>query len=857
MKKISLFIVILVDLAGLKGQLLRPGQHEQVYQWEYRFAGEKDWKSGTWQTDLIEEKAYEPYDSLKDLLRFSYVDSLRKLEDKDWEMRSVYKFSKNQVREKHTELYFEKLEPFAKIYINDQFIYENKNFFISRYLNVDSHITSADSFEIKIVFPALIKSAKQKYANEKIIYPSDNDETKVSQYIRKPAYQFGWDVAPRLLASGMFANIYVTHWTSYHITQAALKTDSLSEKNAFLSASFEIESDTAMEVTFNLPWYLKNDSLIFLKKGKQWFHCHFSIKDPELWWPNGIYQQKGQKKPKIYSFGFSFDIDTNGLFKYENVELKTGIRKIELVRNPDAFGESFYFKVNGSPVFLKGTNFLPDIWPYTNFGYDITNHTRLPSYHALRQLENSDYNMIRIWGGGDYPNEDALDYFDERGILLWQDFMFAGTMYPGDEEFLGNVKEEAQSQVKRISQHPCLALWCGNNEIEVAWKNWGWQKTYNYSVADSLQLIRNYKKIFNEILPVVIKENDANTAYIPSTPISNWGKKEEFTVGDNHYWGVWHGELPFETYADRVPRFMSEYGFPSLPCMNTINLYFGMKTSSLTDPALKFRMKSYKGIGLIEKYMKENYGEAKDLESFALLSQLQQAEAYKLAIEAQRRAKPFCMGTLYWQFNDAWPCISWSTVDYDRNLKAAFFAVNEAYKPIILSAGREREKINVFAISDLLKDTTVKIQITLIDFYGKIIYDTLFTQILKSNSSAPVFTMNALKLLSGNDERKVVLKMQLLNPQKSYRNLYYFVKTKDLILPQPKLKKKLKRYELILQSDVLVKDIYVDHGNDHSPDYDVEFFDLLPGEKKSVSWTERELAKIKILHFQNYIKPSK
>ncbi|MBC7862560.1 MAG: hypothetical protein IAF38_06255 [Bacteroidia bacterium] len=825
--------------------------------------GEKNWKP----SDLILQKnfssfyGYEGYDSTKDLLHGSYTDSLKWLENKNWELRTFYKFPPNQVLTKHLDLYFERLDPYAEIYVNNNLLYKNQNYFISKTLPIEQFCNIKDSNEIRIVFPSLTKAALKEFEYDKMKHPADNEEgaTKTSQFVRKPAYQFGWDISPRFLNNGIGGNVYITDWSYFKVTEASLKQDSLKKEKADLTATFIIEADSEMDVEVNTFDFTKNfkDSVIHFKKGMNNFSFTGYIKNPELWWPNGIYQQLGQKSPSLYGITFYFTLTKNKKYLYsQSVHQKTGLRKLKLVREENSLGESFYFEVNGKALFIKGTNYVPDI-NTEDYCYHA-NHTsseRLMG-NALTDLEHSDYNMVRIWGGGDYPTECMLNFCDQHGILIWQDFMFSGNMYPDDEKFLNNVKEEAEFQVKRMRSHPCLALWCGNNEIDVAWKNWGWQKKYNYSVGDSLNLINTYQKIFYGILPNAIREFDPAASYIPSSPISNWGKKEEFTRGDNHYWGVWHGELPFETYLDHVPRFMSEYGFPSFPSLHIVKKYFSAKTLSLNDPAIKFRMKSYKGNELIEKYMKEYYGEARDFESFILLSQLLQAYAYKSAIEAHRRAKPYCMGTLYWQQKDSWPSVCWSTIDYDGNYKAAQFAVNNAYKPIILSAVKERENTSVFIISDLIKDTTLKIQISLIDFYGKQIFDTVFTKLIKENSSEKIFTKQSKNLLNGNDEKSVFLKMKIIFKKESYENTFYFARTKELNLPPPLFTKKInwKNRELVLKSSVLVKDVYVNGENNHGEDFSIEFFDLLPGEEKRIHWSEKNLPKIKILSFFDLIK---
>jgi beta-mannosidase len=287
-------------------------------------------------------------------------------------------------------------------------------------------------------------------------------------------------------------------------------------------------------------------------------------------------------------------------------------------------------------------------------------------------------NMIRVWGGGIYEKAILYNLCDENGILVWQDFMFAGSLYPDDNSFFRNIEEEAIQNVKRLSGHPCLALWCGNNEIEVAWKNWGWQKQYKYSEEDSIIIWANYKNYFHYVLPEIV-DAYTNLDYTPTSPLSNWGTPENFNHSSMHYWGVWHGREPFENFEKNVGRFMVEYGFQSFPDLRTLRKVISNNNLNLESLVMKNRQKSYIGNKQILEQINNHFSEPTSFENFIELSQKTQAKAMKIAIQAHMKKAPHCMGTMFWQLNDCWPGPSWSVIDYYGNEKQAYDVVKIEY----------------------------------------------------------------------------------------------------------------------------------------------------------------------------------
>lgn len=814
-------------------------------------------------SEVIEgEKRYD-----YNLMRFN-IDSLRKYEEYDFEFSSepilIYDYLNTKTK---FFIKIQNIDTYADIYFNDSLVYKNRNNFIEKYIDVSNLVKPNDTNWLFVRVYSTTKMAKDLYKKDSIRYPSDNEdaEYKTSQFTRESHMQYGWDFAPRYLTTGLGKGIRFIQWNDFLLLDQYVLKKEIIGKDAKMMAVFELQATENCKVGIkydsdNDAGAILNDSIkIKLKKGFNKIEIPFTVKNFEKWWPATLqYQYDSYGGKGMYYFHSKiYSLNQESDDKYS----KYGISDIKLARRKDSIGENFYFKANGNNIYIKGANIVPRIYDLTNREYDEVNYDFNDSYYQspkeiVGNISEQGFNMIRVWGGGEYLDEEFYEMCDYFGIMVWQDFMFSGTMYPSDSAFLNNVKEEAEFQVKRLSKHPCMALWCGNNEIEVAWENWGWQKKYKYSSGQIKELETGYQKIFNEILPNAVKKYGNGIDYLNSSPVSNWGKKEDFAKGDNHYWGVWHGEQPIDSFNTSIPRFMSEYGMQSFPNISTIHKYFfgereywnpndkiNLNSYNENSPEFAYRQKSYKGNKLLRKYIEDYYGEPKDFESFLILTQMFQAEAYKMAIEAHRRAKPYCMGTMFWQLNDAWPGASWSTIDYSGEYKLAHYAVMDAYKQIIISAVEEKENFNIYVISDKIKSETGLLEMKLMDFYGNIKSDSTINIDVLADSSRIIFSIPSNVLIADSMRNQLFIHCELkLNYEdKGYKEnytaddlFYYFVKPKDLDLPYIDYFEQFNSPSShvlkgsIISKKVLLKNVFV------FPDTDFDNFDnnvdVLPGE---------------------------
>ena len=398
-----------------------------------------------------------------------------------------------------------------------------------------------------------------------------------------------------------------------------------------------------------------------------------------------VYARKAQ-----YHFGWDWGpkFTTCGIWKtvrLESYDEKTvekpfvPSRKIELVQQPDSLGKSFYFKIDDKAVYMKGANYIPS-------DAFLSRVTKKEYEKIVLSAKDANMNMLRVWGGGIYEDDYFYDLCDKYGINVWQDFMFAGTMVPGDKAFFDNVKEEVKYQVKRLRHHKSIVLWCGNNESDEAFKNWGWQKSMNMSKQDSTRLWKDYVRLFQDSIPKWVKEVDSSRPYISSSPLFGWGREKSYTEGDSHYWGTWWGLADIETVQNKTGRFVSEYGMQAMPNYSSIEKFTLPEDRHLFSDVLKAHQKAGNGFMKLNSYLDRYFIDSTKVkkmkvEDYTYLTQCLQYYSLKNIVGIHRSKAPYNMGTLVWQLNDCWPVASWSITDYNnRQPKAAWYAIKEAYR---------------------------------------------------------------------------------------------------------------------------------------------------------------------------------
>jgi beta-mannosidase len=428
---------------------------------------------------------------------------------------------------------------------------------------------------------------------------------------------------------------------------------------------------------------------------------------------NRVYVRKAQFQfgwdwgPKFVGCGVwkMIKLKANNPATRKTLGLKVPSSTVKLIQQKDSIGTSFYFEKNGKPIYAKGANWIPgDVF--------LPRLKREDYRKMLLSAKEANMNMLRVWGGGVYEADDFYDLCDSLGIMVWQDFMFAGGMYPGDDAFMHNVREEVKYQIERLRNHPCIVLWCGNNEVEEAWKNWGWQNQFNLHGADSAKVWNDYKRLFRDSLKKWVDEFDGTRPYVSTSPKNGWGHKESFTEGDSHYWGVWWGLEDWEAFEKKTGRFVSEYGMQAMPNWNTIKNFTDSSDKYMQSPVIQSHQKASDGFKKLNHYLTRYFIDSArlsrlSLEDYTYLSQCMQYYILKNSIAVHRSKYPVNMGTLLWQLNDCWPVTSWSITDYSRQPKAAWYAVKDAYRDDVLPV-----KDAVYPKNLNLKRSVISIELT-------------------------------------------------------------------------------------------------------------------------------------------------
>lgn len=797
---------------------------------------------GSVHTDLIRNGVIQdPYFRLNEL-DCQWVDKI------DWEYKTKFKIDPALLKYHNIELDFHGLDTHADVYLNGKEILKTDNMFIRWQIDCKNHLI-ADSNELRIVF----RSATQFGLTERealgyYLPGAENDQSqrgelgdiKTCVFSRKAQYHFGWDWGPRLVSSGIFQTVELHAWNSARIIDIHHDINELTIEKAKINLDIELEmveyGNYEFELLIDNEAYASFDKS--LKIGKNKITLPIEISDPEWWFPNGMGQQKLYK--------LSIQLKKEGQIIGQK-EKKIGLRTIEVVQDADTTGHSFYFKVNGFPVFMKGANYIPqDI--FLNRVSD-EKYTQL-----ILDAKEANFNMLRVWGGGVYEKDIFYDLCDEHGILVWQDFMFACAMYPGNPEFIDNVRLEAEQNVKRLRDHASLALWCGDNEVLSAWNRWGWKETVlkeqGESVVDTVW--QAYDTLFHHVLPAVVQSLDPKKLYWTSSPSAGFGQLEDWKSGDVHYWGVWWGKEAFSNYKTKIGRFMSEYGFQSFPDFNSVRKYTINEDHDIYSEVMQSHQRSSIGNVTIDEYLKRDYKEPKDFPMFLYVNQVLQAEGIKMAIEAHRRNMPFCMGSLYWQINDCWPVASWSGIDYYGNWKALHYFAKKAFEPVLVSPDvTSDDTLKISLVSDLLEQKNGILSVKLVDMMGKVLWGKNENVSISANASSLVFEMAVSDIIGAAQREDIFFRVELLdeNDQFLSGNNLFLVPVKSLNLSRPTFTKEVLKtkngFEIIIHSDNLAKNIYL-FADGLEGRFSDNYFDLLPGQSVKIKFKTSEAIELEI-----------
>lgn len=796
--------------------------------WEFSQAGSNEWMSarvpGTVHQDLLDHgRLPDPFYGMNE-------QKVQWVEKEDWLYRTVFTVTADQLKSDAAWLTFEGLDTYADVYLNGSLLLKADNMFVGHKLAVKDVLREGEN-RLMIRFRSPVEETAPQWDTDGFNYPADNDhsEKRMSVYTRKAPYSYGWDWGIRLATSGIWRPVKLTFCNGAAIDDFFVRQQEVTEQVAKVDNQLEINNVTSTpkeaQVKVVYAYGEQADTLtrtVVLQPGKNSLSMPAWIEKPHLWMPNGW------GDPALYTFTATVSVDGKEVASREEA---IGLRSIRVVMEDDKDGKSFYFEVNGKPMFAKGSNYIPG-------DALLPNMTGERYARLFEDIRAANMNMVRVWGGGIYEDDRFYEEADRNGILVWQDFIFACTTYPHDPTFLKRVSEEAVYNMRRLRNHASLAMWCGNNEIYEGMRYWGWKDKYSPVVWK--EMTEGYDVLFRQLLPELVEANDPGRFYMHGSPYeANWGRPESWKIADSHNWGTWYGQKPFESLDTEIPRFMSEYGFQAFPEMKTIRMFASPEDYELESPVMNAHQKASIGNFLIKKTMALYYKVPEKFEDLIYAGLILQGQGMRHGIEAHRRHRPYCMGSLPWQLNDSWPVVSWSSIDYYGNWKAMHYQIRRAFAPVLVDAIKEGNNLSYYIMSDRLTDEELTLNLELMDFNGKVYRKQKVDGLLPANTSKLFYQEPVEQALAGRDSATTFMHMVVKSKKGEVLSdeIYYFAHPKDQLLPKTPLQwqvKQKKGYcEVTVKADKLARDIFIEvpvqgvHFSDN-------FFDLLPGQKKKV-----------------------
>lgn len=647
-------------ISKLEDNSLRTGRQDRTV-WQMRELGSTAWQEavvpGTVYTDLLRNgKMEDPF--WKD-----NEDKICALMEKDYEYRCRFTLLPGMLKNHRVVLHFDGLDTLADIYVNQT--YAGKAYNMHRIWEFDvKDLLQEGENELQVIFHSPLKyiaEAYKKYGN------IGNDDTYEGfMHLRKAHYMFGWDWGAHLPDAGIFRPVSLLGIQEARIDNVYIQ-QSHGEDRVSLTFRVEVgESVKSLPSTFTYTVRIKEP------EGRTWVledsPEELTIENPKLWWVNNLGSQP------LYDICVTLRYQGTILDTWER---KIGLRQVTMRREKDRWGESFAHELNGRSIFAMGADYIPEDHLLGRTGREKTRK-------LLEACREANFNVIRVWGGGCYPEDWFYELCDEMGFLVWQDFMFACSVYELTPEFEENIRREFADNIKRIRHHASLGLWCGNNEMEMFVDEGCW--------VTKPSEVRDYLFMYERILPEVLSKYDPQTFYWPASPSSggSFDDPNDPDRGDVHYWKVWHGNRPFSEYRKHFFRYASEFGFQAFPFKKTLEqITDDPEDFNIFSYVMEKHQRNYGANGKIMNYLQQTYRYPTEFTTLLYASQLLQADAIRYGVEHFRRNRGRCMGAVYWQLNDCWPVVSWSSIDYGGRWKALHYYAKRFFAPVMISCREE------------------------------------------------------------------------------------------------------------------------------------------------------------------------
>ena len=790
--------------------------------------------------------AIVPGDIYADLLRTGkipdpfYRDNEKDLQwigETDWIYAKEFSLDDSLLKHEKILLCCNGLDTLATVTLNDKKISKTNNMFRTYEWDIKPFLVSGIN-KIEIHFASTTTYAQKKQKEHHLpccgIGFEGYDENWILHkphkvniphgWIRKEQCNFGWDWGLKAVTCGIWRDIKLKAFNTAKIKDVHIRQQH-SESKVKLSTNITLDIVTKRNLTVNITVLLKENIIENKRIGftNDEAFTTFTLKNPEIWWPAGMGNQP------LYDINIELIDSDNNII--DTLSKRIGLRTIKLERNKDKWGESFYFSVNALPFFAKGANWIP--------ADGILGNLPDSRYSVLlKSAVEANMNMIRVWGGGIYESDIFYDICDELGLLVWQDFMFANSAYPTyDEDFIKTVKAELNDNIIRLRHHPCIALWCGNNELIQ-------QYLVGDKWSDKTMSWNDYNILFDTVIPETLKKLDPDTDYWPASPYTSCGDIIDFDSpfsGDAHLWEVWHGKKPFEWYRTTNHRFISEFGFQSFPEPKTINSFTLPEDRNITSYVMEYHQRSDIGNSTIMHYMLDWFRLPLGFENTIWVSQIQQGMAMKYAIEHWRRNMPRTMGVIYWQLNDTWPAPSWSSIDYFCRWKALHYMARNFFNSIIIS-GVENTKSNELEIhitSDLYNKIPVEAICEVTDLNGQILYSKSFKTETATPGNIKISTVCLKNIIEQYGSKNILVWLELQSNGKTIStNFVNFEKPKYLELKKTNISTNISKldnysYEITLNTNIPALWTWLELKNTDTIFSD-NFFHLRPGKSLKI-----------------------
>jgi len=749
-----------------------------------------------------------------------------------WQFRRVIDVTPAMLARGHVDLVFDGLDTFATVTVNGRKLLTADN--AHRRWRVDAKAALRPGRnELVVAFASPIRTLQPMVLAEPNPLPGEYDSAfgdepkgkQTSPYIRKPKYQYSWDWAPRLVTIGLWRPVRLEAWDEARIDGFRIDQEAVNDSEARLTARWRIIADGPANVTVRARVTGPDGKQIEVSRpaslaaGENWVSAPITIAKPQRWWPVGYGAQP------LYSVDAL--LDTGGEIS-DHVAQRIGLRTAELIRKDGSFG----FRINGVPIFAKGANLIPfDSFP-----------ARVPQAQMrqiLQSARDANMNMIRVWGGGYYLDDSFYALADELGLMVWQDFMFGGAVTPPDAAFRDNVRVEAKEQVERLQPHPSLVGWSGGNEVLSGWEHWSDRKDFKKRIgADEQERIgTGMAVLFDRVLRDAVLTRAPGTPYWPGSPSADYdGPTDTDKDGDRHFWDVWSGSKPVERYLDSCPRFMSEYGFQAMPDLSTIRGFAGKGPLAIDSPVLKAHQKFLAGEGnsRLQLYLDQRLRKPRDFADLVYLTQVNQAQAIEMAARHHRACRPVTLGSLYWQLNDTWPAISWSSIDYNGQWKLLQYAARRFFAPQAIVAEHKDGATRIALVSDATAPISAEWRVRAFDMAGKPLGAKGAQVTLEPLGAQEAANIADADLFAGADPKASFAVAELMIDGRAVsRSIVERALPKDMAYPAPGLTARWEGKRVTITAGALARAVMLDFGDLAAQPSD-DGFDLLPGESVTI-----------------------